>query len=315
MPYVPRYTIASPIFARLSRRGPCWTARSIAIGVGEAAFCSLAPVVIDDASPAGRKSSYLGFFFMSIYVGIALGNIVTSGVTSWAGGKTIFLVEACLMIPVIVLCVRWQWRFSTNAHQYTELNASTTSLIGDIKQVLMSRPFVLICLGSAAFNFVAGGLAVHGPTILRESLQASQAVATLGLGLATVFTGVVGTYFGGWLSDKVAGKDPSATTRARSGSKISSVMSAIGALSIALTATAKSTWAFLFMMSVALLASFATTAPSNVGLMSTVPEDVRSQGLAISIGVSHLIGDFPSPVIIGMYSLCSLPLLLVFQVQ
>lgn len=32
MPYVPRYTIASPIFARLSRRGPCWTARSIAIG-------------------------------------------------------------------------------------------------------------------------------------------------------------------------------------------------------------------------------------------------------------------------------------------
>lgn len=109
------------------------------------------------------------------------------------------------MIPVIVLCVRWQWRFSTNAHQYTELNASTTSLIGDIKQVLMvvtaayfvaregyfpqSRPFVLICLGSAAFNFVAGGLAVHGPTILRESLQASQAVATLGLGLATVFTG------------------------------------------------------------------------------------------------------------------------------
>lgn len=30
------------------------------LGVGEAAFCSLAPVVIDDASPAGRKSSYLG---------------------------------------------------------------------------------------------------------------------------------------------------------------------------------------------------------------------------------------------------------------
>lgn len=54
---------------------------------------------------------------------------------------------------------------------------------------------------------------------------------------------------------------------------------------------------------------------SLLRLMSTVPEDVRSQGLAISIGVSHLIGDFPSPVIIGMYSLCSLPLLLVFQVQ
>lgn len=33
---------------------------------------------------------------MSIYVGIALGNIVTSGVTSWAGGKTIFLVEVIL---------------------------------------------------------------------------------------------------------------------------------------------------------------------------------------------------------------------------
>ncbi|KAF4669803.1 Protein spinster 3 [Perkinsus olseni] len=330
------YTIASPIFARLSRRGPCWTARSIAIGlvvwtaacastyffvgtsydllllcrlltgVGEAAFCALAPVVIDDASPSGRKSSYLGLFFMAIYVGIALGNIVTAGIPSWEAGKVILLVEACLMVPMIVLCLRWQWRFSTSpqrvineAPAYAGVSGTIMGLMSDVKQVLMSKSFVLICLGFAAFNFVVGGLAVHGPTILRESLHASQAVVTLGLGLATVFTGVLGTYFGGWLSDKVAGKNPDVSSRARAGSKICAIMSAIGALSIALTAMASSTGMFLCMMSFSLMALFSTTAPCNVGLMSTVPEDVRSQGLAISIGVSHLIGDFPSPVIIG----------------
>ncbi|KAF4752273.1 Protein spinster 3, partial [Perkinsus olseni] len=279
------YTIASPIFARLSRRGPCWTARSIAIGlvvwtaacastyffvgtsydllllcrlltgVGEAAFCALAPVVIDDASPSGRKSSYLGLFFMAIYVGIALGNIVTAGIPSWEAGKVILLVEACLMVPMIVLCLRWQWRFSTSpqrvineAPAYTGVSGTIMGFMSDVKQVLMvvvagnfvaregssrvflsqSKSFVLICLGFAAFNFVVGGLAVHGPTILRESLHASQAVATLGLGLATVFTGVLGTYFGGWLSDKVAGKNPDVSSRARAGSKICAIMSAIG---------------------------------------------------------------------------------------
>ncbi|KAF4676778.1 Protein spinster 3 [Perkinsus chesapeaki] len=330
------YTLASPIFARLSRRGHCWTARSIAIGltvwtaacastyflvgsnydllvlcrlltgVGEAAFCSLAPVVIDDASPSGRKSTYLGFFFMSIYVGIAIGNIVTAGFRSWQGGRIIFLIEACLMVPIILLCLRWQSRFSTSPQMAMAAPSMPrgfieriSGLINDMKQALMSRAFVLICLGFAAFNFVVGGLAVHGPTILRESLGASQVAATLGLGLATVLTGVLGTYFGGWLSDKVAGKDPDVSARARAGTKICVVMAAIGVVFIALTAVAKTTWLFLCMMSIALLALFSTTAPCNVGLMSTVPEDVRSQGLAISIGVSHLLGDFPSPVVIG----------------
>ncbi|KAF4680352.1 Protein spinster 3 [Perkinsus olseni] len=328
------YTIASPIFARLSRRGPCWTARSIAIGlvvwtaacastyffvgtsydllllcrlltgVGEAAFCALAPVVIDDASPSGRKSSYLGLFFMAIYVGIALGNIVTAGIPSWEAGKVILLVEACLMVPMIVLCLRWQWRFSTSpqrvineAPAYTGVSGTIMGFMSDVKQVLMSKSFVLICLGFAAFNFVVGGLAVHGPTILRESLHASRPHRREN-GDPLLVLEEFGSLLWGQ-SMAVAGKNPDVSSRARAGSKICAIMSAIGALSIALTAMASSTGMFLCMMSFSLMALFSTTAPCNVGLMSTVPEDVRSQGLAISIGVSHLIGDFPSPVIIG----------------
>jgi hypothetical protein len=40
--------------------------------------------------------------------------------------------------------------------------------------------------------------------------------------------------------------------------------------------------------------------PSNMGIMNTVENDLRPQAVAVSIFFMHLLGDFPSPFLIGV---------------
>jgi hypothetical protein len=44
---------------------------------------------------------------------------------------------------------------------------------------------------------------------------------------------------------------------------------------------------------------FSITAPVNIAIMYSVPTALKSQAMAVSTGLSHLIGDFPSPFAVG----------------
>jgi MFS family permease len=76
----------------------------IFVGVGEAAYLVLAPPLIDSIAPRDRRSSWLGYFFMSIPVGFAIGNVIAGfwlnyhkvGTESW---RVFFFFEAALMSP------------------------------------------------------------------------------------------------------------------------------------------------------------------------------------------------------------------------
>mmetsp|Transcript_29848 Transcript_29848/g.85438 ORF Transcript_29848/g.85438 Transcript_29848/m.85438 type:complete len:517 (-) Transcript_29848:237-1787(-) len=77
-------------------------ARALA-GCGEAALCSLAPPLLDDAAPPGKKSGFLALYFSAIFVGLGFGFAITGFATSWADGSVIFAAEGLVMAPLCVI--------------------------------------------------------------------------------------------------------------------------------------------------------------------------------------------------------------------
>ncbi|KAI3957727.1 hypothetical protein MKW92_022694 [Papaver armeniacum] len=73
-------------------------------GVGEASFISLTAPFINDNAPATKKTFYLGFFYMCIPVGIAIGYVYGGFVASHLNWRCAFFGEAILMLPFVILC-------------------------------------------------------------------------------------------------------------------------------------------------------------------------------------------------------------------
>ena len=59
----------------------------LAVGVGEAAFVCIAPVFVEDHAPPGRRTMWLGIFYLFIPIGVAVGYIYGGVVGSALGWR------------------------------------------------------------------------------------------------------------------------------------------------------------------------------------------------------------------------------------
>ncbi|KAJ8452913.1 hypothetical protein Cgig2_014676 [Carnegiea gigantea] len=73
------------------------------VGVGEASFISLAAPFIDDNAPASQRTSWLGYFYMCIPVGYAIGYIYGGLVGNALAWRWAFWIEGVLMVPFVIL--------------------------------------------------------------------------------------------------------------------------------------------------------------------------------------------------------------------
>lgn len=74
-------------------------------GCGEAALCSLAPPLIDDAAPPRQKSAFLAVYFSAIFMGLGVGFAVAGFASSWSDGQKIFGAEAITMAPLCAIAL------------------------------------------------------------------------------------------------------------------------------------------------------------------------------------------------------------------
>eukprot|EP00927_Polykrikos_kofoidii_P062964 TRINITY_DN57777_c0_g1_i1.p1 TRINITY_DN57777_c0_g1~~TRINITY_DN57777_c0_g1_i1.p1 ORF type:complete len:510 (+),score=39.42 TRINITY_DN57777_c0_g1_i1:53-1531(+) len=102
-------------------------ARIIA-GVGEAAFCSLAPPIIDDAAPHPRRSFYLSIYFAAIFVGMALGFALQAPFKGWLDGRPIFAGEALAVAPFCAVLLFMPGRFAVFRHARAKSNSRFPTL-------------------------------------------------------------------------------------------------------------------------------------------------------------------------------------------
>lgn len=95
---------------------------------------------------------------------------------------------------------------------------SKMSVIMAVKLLVTNKVYVLTVIGygrlvlishvfnrSTAYTFVLGALSFWAPSFIRESLQLSVGMSSLGFSIVSLVTGILGTAVGGILLDRVGG--------------------------------------------------------------------------------------------------------------
>jgi MFS family permease len=180
--------------------------------------------------------------------------------------------------------------------------------MSQLKVVLSQPVFLLLSVGYGAFFFAFGGFAYWTPTVMEALYPEDASMAPLGFGGVTILTGVIGTAAGGilmdWLSTRLKSRKqllgfPDETIRVLAGVAICVVLCLLGMLFTFPTTFSPNIFIFLIFFAMGTLLLFSMTAPINIAIMYSVPPALKAQAMAVSTGLSHLIGDFPSPFAIG----------------
>ena len=286
-----------------------FTARAM-VGIGEAAYGTIAPALLADYFGRARRGRVFAVFYMAIPVGSALG-YVFGGLASQAWGwRAAFLVAGLpgLLLAACVLRVPDPPRGTQDA----EAAPAPDQASGSVDQVaaaggiggtltlylaLLRRPaYALAVLGYAAYTFAMGGLAFWMPTFLQRVRGLSAAQATTAFGLVVVVTGLLGTFAGGWLGDLWQKRSRQAYLWLCG---IATLL-AVPVAAVALMAPARAVYYPALVIAELLL--FVSTGPVNSAIVNLVSPAQRASAVALSVLAIHVLGDVISPSLIGALS-------------
>jgi MFS family permease len=265
------------------------------VGVGEASYATVAPILIDDMSPPEKKARWLSVFYVAIPVGSALGYVLGGllGKLGWreafwvVGGPGILAALACLAID------------EPTPRRGETLAGGTREAAGRLFRIPLFRSGVL---GYAAQTFALGGLGFWAPKYLVETYDIPLARASTTFGVILVVAGGIGTWLGGTWSDRWAaraGVAGEADEAARIDLKVCAISGAVATPLCAAAVFAPSANVFFALAFVCEIATFASTAPVSAALLRTVPAELRATGMAFGIFTIHVLGDLWSPFLLG----------------
>jgi MFS family permease len=261
--------------------------RHAIVGIGEASFGILAPTLVADLFPEGKRGRILGIFYFAIPVGSALGYLVGGPMGQAHGWRAPFYLAGA---PGLLLALAIA--FLPEPPRGIQDSIPETAERKSIRGLLHNKAFWTATLGMAFMTFSMGGIAVWMPTFLVRERGYSVSHAGTMFGLILVFDGVVASLLGGWIGDKLLPRFKGAYYL------VSAVSLALGvpAMVVALHSSGRP-------MEIAILIAgfllFLNTSPLNAALINAVGPHIRAFALAVNIFVIHLLGDAFSPVIIG----------------
>jgi MFS family permease len=280
------WSLATVLSGLAQSYGQLFAARAL-VGIGEAAYVAIAPALLADCFALSARGRVYSVLNMAIPVGAALGYVLGGLIGHHVGWRAAFLVCGA---PGALLAVAALWLPDPprGVHDVQEAPASGPQGVAPAAgplavylSLLRRRPYMLIVLGYAAYTFALGGLGFWMPVFLERVHHVPPDEATTGFGAIVVVTGLVGTLTGGWLGDHCV-------RRARQGY--------LWVAGVAMPAV------YYAAIVVAELLLFMSTGPINAAIANIVSPFERASAIALSMFVIHLLGDIPSPPLIGHLS-------------
>jgi MFS family permease len=293
-------------------------ARAI-VGIGEAAYVAISPALLSDLFSRSQRGRVLSVFNMAIPVGAALGYIVGGLMSHHYGWREAFFVAGApgVLLAILVLRIPDPPRGAqdetdpstqdTNAGMRGATATPTAGSTGSgdsgrpsptavYLNLLRQAPYMLVVLGYAAYTFALGGLAVWMPNFLERVHHIPAVKATTSFGAIVVVTGFLGTFAGGWLGDYWIKTSRQAYLWMSGWATLAAAPFAF----VALTADSPSLYYPAIVIAELLL--FMSTGPINSTIVNLVSPSQRASALALSMFTIHLLGDVPSPTLIGWLS-------------
>lgn len=315
------YTLTAPVFGTLGDRFSrprliafgiaCWSAATslagfagsvfallaarASVGVGEAAYGTIAPSLLSDYFPVEKRARVMAIFFCAIPVGSALGYVLGGFMDVHFGWRTAFFVAGIPGLILAAVCLLMQDPPRGAQDASPPVAAGGQSKL-TYRRLFDNPPYVFTVLGYAAYTFALGGLAAWMPAFLERVRGMPHGEATMNFGYIVVVTGFLGTFAGGWLGDYCA------RYSGRAHLLLSATATLLATPFVWLALSVASTTHYMVCMVIAQLLMFLSTGPINASIVNLVQPNERASAVALSVFMIHLLGDVPSPYLIGLIS-------------
>jgi len=270
------------------------------LGVGEASYATVAPTIITDLYPRESRSRMLAFFYVAIPVGYALGYILGGALGIRFGWRIAFLMVGLpgLLMAFSILFIKEPVRGQSEDVDEAELKEylSTSLPFKAYLELIRNRSYVYDTIAMILMTFATGALAVWMPTYFYRIRGIELEQADKYFGITLLIAGVLGTFFGGWIADKLQKRFKSSYFMVSGGGMLLGVPCSF----IALYSDHPTIfWPAIFWAQFFL---FLNTGPANAILINVVMPKMRVGAFAINIFLIHALGDVISPPIVGWIS-------------
>jgi MFS transporter, Spinster family, sphingosine-1-phosphate transporter len=285
--------------------------RHTLVGIGEATFVTIAPTFVADLFSEQKRGRILGVFYLAIPVGSAAGYLLGGYLAPHHGWRFPFYVAAA---PGFVLAIAVLFLKEPERGQFDSLKGiPSDDLVLEgytgqglrkvwmtvyfylkklYKRLFRNPAFLTATLGMAAMTFSLGGIQVWIPQFLYSERGYSLENANLAFGLIIVADGILAALAGGWLGDYLLRRMKGAYYLVSAASMALGVPAMIVALFVKgrIMIPAIAVAAFFLLLN---------TAPLNAAVINSVDAHIRATALAVNIFIIHILGDVPSPTMMG----------------
>jgi predicted MFS family arabinose efflux permease len=179
----------------------------IGVGIGEAGGSPPAHSMISDYYPPAQRATALAIYSTGIYLGVAAGYLFGGVISEVYGWRIAFMVAgipgillAVLLVLTVREPVRGRWESAPRA-------AYTPGLRETLKLLTSYRSFWYVAAGGGLSAFVTYGTGNFGPSFLMRNHGLTLGEVGVVLGIMSGVGGMLGTFLGGYLTDRFGTKD------------------------------------------------------------------------------------------------------------
>jgi MFS family permease len=267
----------------------------VGVGVGEAGGSPPAHSMISDLFPPAQRGTALAIYSLGIPIGGGLGALLGGYLGQAYGWRNAFLIvgiPGVLMALLVRLTVREPVR-----EKLPEAADNATESIAEVLRFMGKLPsFVHMAIGASLHALYGYGAAAFVPAFLIRVHHMEKPAVGLWIGATALTIGVLGTFLGGAISDRISKHDPRWYLR------VPAIASGIGvpfAVAFYLwpdTATA------LLLSVPGILIGGVYLGPTFAMTQTLVRPQMRALASAILLFIINLIGLGLGPLLVGRIS-------------
>jgi predicted MFS family arabinose efflux permease len=281
------------------------------VGIGEASFGTLSPPFLADYFPVHQRARVMAIFYVTIPAGAALAYLLAGSLGESHGWRFCFLLVGlpglALALPIFrlrepvrgamdSLAADPQQETTAPAPEHFSYRKRIAQVFENYRALIRSRSYLFTNLGYAALTFAIGGMAFWMPRYLETIKGVSFAESNHLTGVIVALAGFLGTLVGGFAGDLVM-------RWTRRAYLLLSGLGVLAAIPFALAAIVSPERAvFIPCLAASVFFLFLNTGLLNAVIVSVSPVPLRSTAVAANIVIIHILGDAPSPYLIGILS-------------
>jgi len=261
--------------------------RHTLVGVGEATFVTIAPTFVADLFAERVRGRILGVFYLAIPVGSAAGYLLGGYLAPHHGWRFPFYIAA---VPGFLLALTVMFLKEPERGRFDTLQETPER--GTILGLASNPAFLTSTLGMAFMTFSLGGIQVWMPKFLFSERGYTLEAANFAFGIIIVVDGILAALAGGWLGDYLL-------KRTKSSYYLISAASMLLGIPVMIVALFARGRIMIPAIGVAAFFLLLNTAPLNAAVINSVGAHIRATALAVNIFIIHILGDVPSPAMMG----------------